>query len=1184
MKKAWQKLCAVIMAVMMIAGIGAAAPAEVEAAGSTSTYEKVTTIEDGGQYLIVYDTKKALKNSGGTARSANVSSVQGESNKITISTADEEASVWTIDQYSQYGYYYDISNSGWHLSPTNNRILTNSTQYSYIYWQNSGSCMLYYSSYLRYYNSGWTTTSNSGANGRSFELYKKVSQGGGSGEDVTPEETGTVDDIKLTKVATDKGMDSEGNQIFDIDMTVKGKTLTTSRKVDVTLVIDVSNSMVDGTSKNTKMDETKEAAQAFAKKILSEAGSQARISVVRFGTTARAAMFNSGGYSGYNTTLSRNYSWYTNNYQAAFNAIDVLTPGLNGDTGGTNTEGGMVMAKRVTDARNRADAESIVIFLTDGVPTYYGETQDATIGVVNRIDSTGSAVSNNTFNKAVTRAKELKDSGNVLYSIGFLTDYTYGTPNYICCERLLSDTAYYTRSTWGNNVYYTKHGTYPANFEKYYAINDNSTASEKINEIYQEMANSVNALANGTVEDTIPEDFVITNADDLRSAGCEISADGKTVIKKNVEAGATTVKIPTIKVKYTGNGYGVAYSNTEATYKGSGTFNGVLGSAFDLNFPDPVVGLHPKTTDDTDVTKVNEQITIDVCENDPFAKFTLDGYTVSDYEIIITDAQGDVYEYTDVKNEFIVGWNADRTQLTFMSSTPTTKEFYYVIQATVTKADGTPVATDGNPYAINGKTTLKSRPTKVTVDVVDAEDKAFVIDFYKPVTYSKDTVFNSSELAGTISLPNGIGQYGSMSLNDNNSITYKLQSVMSGVDLFRFSERLKGLELTKNVKMIPATSVYYDDNFATGGTNGSAEIKNGITYSDNWTVVRDASYSGNAEQDSAQGPDTNYGTDSGENYIGSSEGTAHRLESTGRLAASTATVSFTGTGVDFYTKTNNTSGEVVVILTPEDESVGQEVQMVNTSYQTGTLYQVPTITFKDLPYGSYEVQFIVPADQELELDGVRVYNPIKANPTDKDANQAYEKDGELNAAVEYVRDALLGTSEKISRAYGTVFIDDYQNEDGTIVKGHNAAVNSQSPTQEYINYGCKQAEAYLPAGESLTFELASGYSIQLGLKASQAGASYSINNAASKALTSSSDMYYDIDLTEKNGKTQFTITNTGDVMVELTGIKLIPRVMPRMITGNDSTMTAASGEEAMEETSDVTEEILNDGDEIVVEE
>lgn len=1177
MKKAWQKLCAVVIAVMMIAGIGVVVPADVEAAGSTSTYEKVTTIEDGGQYLIVYDTKKALKNSKGTASSANISLVQGEGNRITISTSDEADSVWTINQYYQQGYYCDISNSGWHLSPTNKQILTKNTQFSYINWQNTGSCIIYYSSYLQY-NNGWTTTTSPIGNGRNFQLYKKVSQGGDSGGDVTPEEMGTVDDIKLTKVATDKGIDSEGNQIFDIDMTVKGKTLTTSRKVDVTLVIDVSNSMGSGTVKNTKMYETRKAAQAFAKKILGETGSQARISVVRFGTSASAARFNSRGYNGYSTALTQGASWYTNNYEDAFNAINVLTPGLNSDTGGTNTEGGMVMAKRVTDARNRADAESIVIFLTDGVPTYYSN------GGTSMVGGLGNDVSDDTFNKAVTRAKELKDSGNVLYSIGFLTDYSYGSSNYTCCERLLSDTAYYTRSEKWNNVSYTKHSAYPANFEKYYAINDNATASSKINEIYQEMANSVNALANGTVKDTIPEDFMITNADELRSAGCEISADGKTVIKKNVEAGATTVTIPTIKVKYTGNGYGVAYSNTEATYKGSGTFNGVLDSAFDLNFPDPVVGLHPKTMDDTDVTKVNEQITVDVCENDPFAKFTLDGYNVSDYEIIITDAQGDVYKYTDEKNEFVVGWSPDRMQLTFISSTPITKEFYYVIQATVTKTDGTPITTDGNPYAINGKTTLKSRPTKVTIDVVNAEDKAFVIDFYKPVTYSKDSVFNNSELAGAISLPNGTGQYGTMSFNNNRSITYKLQSIMSGVDLFQFYEEIKGLELTKNVKMIPATSVYYDDTFATGGTNGSAEIKNGITYSDNWTVIRDVSYSGNAEQDSAQGPDTNYGTDSGENYIGSSEGTAHRLESTGRAAASTATVSFTGTGVDFYTKTNNASGEVVVILTPEDESVEQEVQMVNTSYQTGTLYQVPTITFKDLPYGNYEVQFIVPADQELELDGVRVYNPITANPTDKDANRAYEKDGELNATVEYVRDALLGTSKKISGAYGTVFIDDYQNEDGTIVKGHNAAVDSKSPTQEYINYGCKQAEAYLPAGESLTFELVSGYSIQLGLKASQSGASYSINNAVTKTLTSSSDMYYDINLTEKNGRTQFTITNTGDVMVELTGIKLIPKIMPRMILGNDSTTTVASGEEAIEETSDVTEEILNDSDEIVVEE
>lgn len=1169
MRKAWQKLCAVVMAVMVIAGIGGAAPAEVEAAGSTSTYEKVTTIEDGGEYLIVYDNSKALKNSNGSAVDADVTKV--DSNRIEISTNDETNAIWKFNQGSYYSYY--VSNNGYYLAPTFNSVLSGEKE-SVICTSSSGAYRFYkvrqwyydYNVFLQHKKyDGWTTTYNSTSR-LDVNLYKKVDDGGSSGGDVTPEESGTVDDIKLTKVATDKGIDIEGNQIFDIDMTVKGKTLTTSRKVDITLVIDVSGSMDD----KDKIGDTTEAAKNFASTVLGQSGSQARISVVKFATDASAAVFTNSGYQGYATNLKYNsQTWYTDSVSAVERAINSLRA-----NGGTNTEAGAVMAKRVTDARNRSDAESIVIFLTDGVPTYYSN------GGTGEEGGPGSSVNNDTFNKAVSKMKALKDSGNVLYSIGFLTDFSTGSPDYKCCEKLLSDKAYYER----NGSYYTAHGTYSANFEKYYAINRYDDASVEINKIYQQMANTVNALASGTVTDTIPDDFVITNADELRSLGCEISADGKTVTKKNVEAGATTAVIPTIKVKYTGNGYGVAYSNTEATYKGTGTFNGVSGSGFSLNFPDPVVGLHPKTTDDSDAAKVNTQITIDVCENDPFAKFTLDGYIVSDYEIIITDAQGEAYSYTDAQDEFVAGWNADRSQLTFISSTLTTKEFYYVIQATVTKVDGTPVVADGDPYAINGKTTLKSRPTKVTVDVVDAEDKAFVIDFYKPVTYSADAVFNSSELAGVISLSNGTGQYGTMNLNNNKSITYKLQSIMSGVDLFQFSERLKGLEFTKNVKMIPATSVYYDDTFATGETNGDVEINNGITYSDNWTVINDPAYSGSAEQDSAQGPDTNYGTDSGENYIGSSEGTAHRLVGSGRVAASTATVSFTGTGVDFYTKTNNTSGEVVVILSPEDESVEQEVQMVNTSYQTGTLYQVPTITFKDLPYGNYKVEFIVPADQELELDGVRVYNPITANPTDEDANQAYDRDGERNAVVEYVRDALLGSSKKILKAYGTVFIDDYQAADGTVVKGHNAPADSESPTEEYINYGCKQAEAYLPAGESLTFEIASGYNVQLGLKTSQSGARYSINNAADKKLTSSSDMYYDITLTENNGKTQFTITNTGDVMVELTGIKLIPKVMPRMISGNDSTMAEASGQEATEETADVSEEILNDGEEIVVEE
>lgn len=469
----------------------------------------------------------------------------------------------------------------------------------------------------------------------------------------------------------------------------------------------------------------------------------------------------------------------------------------------------------------------------------------------------------------------------------------------------------------------------------------------------------------------------------------------------------------------------------------------------------------------------------------------------------------------------------------------------YTIEHGQTKGTASPANTPklnvDTVYTVTAKVKPISKPTDADIaSKRQAEEKtyttesyvyikgvttAFVIDFDKPVKYTKEQVFTPNQLSteqkiNAISYKSGSNTYGALTLNNDKSITYKLNKFMDGIDTYEFNV---ANNCTQKVNMIPATSVYYDDSFTAKDGNG---IVDGITYTGDWQVAdkKDIGY-----QDSTQG---NYGYDSSEELIGNSNGTVHFLDATNKATAN-ASLTFKGKGIDIYSKVDNTSGRIAVRLYKDNKVV--QTKVIDTSYQSGTLYQVPTITFKDLEYGQYTVKITIPKGQIFYLDGLRIYNPTQ----DKDAQDKYTEDKENDATVVYLRDVLAGTNKKglVKQAVGTVFIDKYVAKDATVVGAHLLAVDSTNPTEEYINYGCKQAETNIPAGASMTITLDGKYSnVQVGLKTSSEGAKYKINNGSEKELRSSTDMYYKVTLDKDN---KVTITNCSNVMIQITSIKAI---------------------------------------------
>lgn len=199
---------------------------------------------------------------------------------------------------------------------------------------------------------------------------------------------------------------NDGTYTLNVDVkgAVNSTTVTTTQPIDFTLVLDVSGSMDDPMSKTDRtkrLDALKEAVKAFldeAANTNTEAGSElVRVGLVKFAgdKTDKIGddMYRSGGYT-------YNYSQIVSNLTADMNGLKNKVSKLKA-AGATRADNGFNRAVKVMgSASARTDAKKVVIFFADGSPT------------------SSSGFEGKVANKAVEAAKELKDGGATVYSIG----------------------------------------------------------------------------------------------------------------------------------------------------------------------------------------------------------------------------------------------------------------------------------------------------------------------------------------------------------------------------------------------------------------------------------------------------------------------------------------------------------------------------------------------------------------------------------------------------------------------------------------------------------------------------------------------------------------------------------------------------------------------------------------------
>lgn len=316
------------------------------------------------------------------------------------------------------------------------------------------------------------------------------------------------------------------------------------------------------------------------------------------------------------------------------------------------------------------------------------------------------------------------------------------------------------------------------------------------------------------------------------------------------------------------------------------------------------------------------------------------------------------------------------------------------------------------------------------------------------------------------------------------------------------------------VTVMPANNVYYEDNFMVD-TEGS-----GIVYSGKWDI--DGSSAGNTE---TANNDIHGGWVQGDNGLsddtGYSDGFAH--QATGKA---TASFTFTGTGVDVYTRTKSDTLTVIAQLVSQNSGDAPKTQtlIMNNQSESGDYYQIPTLSFANLKYGTYTVTIYVSASSgTYYLDGIRVYNPIQGLEKDELVAEAYGD--ELGATFTEVRDILLDAQKasEQDKFTGALFID--KDKNGTSV------------VSDYEDYGPKN-EVYLATGQSIAFNVGDATSVYVGLKAPEGHATVNMTNGDAMSgdtpIDHSTDLYYKV---TPNSQGQIVITNTGDGLLSITKLR-----------------------------------------------
>lgn len=416
------------------------------------------------------------------------------------------------------------------------------------------------------------------------------------------------------------------------------------------------------------------------------------------------------------------------------------------------------------------------------------------------------------------------------------------------------------------------------------------------------------------------------------------------------------------------------------------------------------------------------------------------------------------------------------------------------------------------------------------------QDTDAVPDFASAYTPSDATVTTVGEKLNLT--------YGHATIQNDTTVRYTPGSMqMSQPEVFGYevitgTSEVNGTITTKYIRstvtVIPATTIYYEDNFSNSDGTSYITYNNGVS---EWKLVGEG-VSGTVVQDTDYvGSGNNYGYDSHYNNCATfSLNQAHKVTVTKEQYDSivsdpmktwpTASFSFTGKGFDVISLTNAKTGMIMVQVKDKNGDIVRSV-FVDTYYSgevvvNGDLYQIPVINIYGLPHGTYDVTITVPylemfdhtgsdgkpsGSYDMYIDGIRIYNPAGGNVA---AHGAHTEDDEAFPYVQELRNMMI-TAANGGQLSGPVFVD------GKAATADASVYQSAGPNNEVylasgqaIVFALQTAGIIKPAGVYVSMKSPTGeVKVRYGSAAEAVSESTGLKYEERNMVTTS-DMYYEI--------------------------------------------------------------------------
>ena len=437
----------------------------------------------------------------------------------------------------------------------------------------------------------------------------------------------------------------------------------------------------------------------------------------------------------------------------------------------------------------------------------------------------------------------------------------------------------------------------------------------------------------------------------------------------------------------------------------------------------------------------------------------------------------------------------------------------------------------------------------------------FVVDFGVPLKIVA-TDIGLIDTGWTVAKVNNASEsnalYGTAKISVNDGLTYTLTKPMQGVETLQVTLGKEGDVATHTIYLVPATTVYYEQNVA--------------TYSNGWELQGTA-IAADKYQETQKGRmvGNNFGYDP--YYEANQLGAGGSVMCTNTKGAD-ATLTFKGTGMELYLRTQNanaTSDPATEANNATDHSYMLVQVYAGDTADANSLkrmsfvdvnnlfvahgsdkygYNTPCWTVDGMDYGTYTVvvRYVKGTTYGLAIDGFRVTNTL--NPDDATTQNFYADVGEDNMQTSEIRNMVLQqvqTSKEIyeladpmyrigqDEVLDAVFDDKDAIAGATIISQNGKDKTTVEVTKELVNIGPKN-EIYLKSGEAVVMQFTEKYtSVQVGMRSLSGNAVKYAVNGTEKTMTSTVDMYYTETL--HDGK-YLVIQNKSDNILALTKLKV----------------------------------------------